>query len=186
MGDMGRPGFSLIELMVGVAIAAILALLAAPNYAALRDRAANTQLTSNVLAVRVALEQHAGEHRGAFPLTLVDASLAPYLAGGTLPRAPWYAKPQTYVAQFNGPGKDFNDAQWPDLVEMNARGALSYASVGGPSGRMGDPAGAPDAVDQIGLLRLNVDEAARTYRLFGQGKRDGFRTVVAPLSNEGR
>lgn len=181
---MKRAGFSLIELMVALAIAAILALAAAPNYQAMRDKAANASMASNVQVVRAALEQHAAEHRGAFPLTVVDASLAAFLPGGALPVAPWYAQPQTVAAQFNGPGKDFNDAQWADLVEMAARGAFSYGSVGGPSGRMGDPAGAPGEVDHIGLLRMNVDPEARTYRLFAQGKRDAYRIVVAPVTNQ--
>ena len=90
------------------------------------------------------------------------------------------------ACQFNGPGQDFNDAQWPDLVGMAQARAFSYGSLGGPSGRMGDPAGAPGDVDHIGLLRLNVDLAARTYRLFGQGKRDQYRIIVSPVSNDGR
>jgi prepilin-type N-terminal cleavage/methylation domain-containing protein len=183
---MARAGFSLIELMVAVAIAATLALVAAPNYQSARDQAANVQLAANVRAVQVALEEHAGDHRGAYPLTVVDPALLAYLPGRQLPRAPWYAKPQAVACQFNGPGQDFNDAQWPDLVGMARARAFAYGSLGGPSGRMGDVAAAPAEVDQIGLLRMNVDLAARTYRLFAQGKRDQYRIIVAPVSNDGR
>jgi type IV pilus assembly protein PilE len=58
-----HSGFTLIELMVTVAIIAILAAVAIPNYTAYITRSKIAEATSNLLAMRTKMEQYFQDNR---------------------------------------------------------------------------------------------------------------------------
>lgn len=58
-----QPGFTLIEMMVTVAIAAILAAIAMPAYSDYVTRSRISQATSNLSSMRVKLEQYYQDNR---------------------------------------------------------------------------------------------------------------------------
>jgi len=81
---MQRPnGFTLIELMVTVAIIAILAAIAIPNYSDYVRRGKLQEATSNVLAMRTKMEQYFQDNRSYN--TPGAPVLAPCTAGSSVP-----------------------------------------------------------------------------------------------------
>ncbi len=81
---MQRPtGFTLIELMVTVAIIAILAAIAVPNYTDYVKRGKLQEATSNLLAMRTKMEQYFQDNRSY--TTPGAPVLAPCTAGSSVP-----------------------------------------------------------------------------------------------------
>ncbi len=73
-----RRGFTLIELIVVMAIVALLVSIAAPRYFASVDRARETTLRSSLAALRHAIDRFAGD-RGRYPDSLQELVDARYL-----------------------------------------------------------------------------------------------------------
>ena len=73
-----RRGFTLIELIVVMAIVALLVSIAAPRYLASLDRARETSLRSSLLVVRQAIDQFAAD-RGRYPDSLAELVESRYL-----------------------------------------------------------------------------------------------------------
>lgn len=72
-----KTGFTLIELMVSVAIIAILAAIALPSYSDYVKRGRISKATSNLAAMRVKLEQYFQDNRtyvGGCPLSELPSS----------------------------------------------------------------------------------------------------------------
>ncbi len=81
---MQRPtGFTLIELMVAVAIIAVLAAIAIPNYSDYVRRGKLQEATSNLLAMRTKMEQYFQDNRSY--TTPGAPVLAPCTAGSSVP-----------------------------------------------------------------------------------------------------
>jgi len=78
-----RSGFTLIELMVVVAVIGILAALLLPALAAAKEKGRTIKCLSNMRQLAIALETYAGDHEGKTP----PRSLSPYW---TLPLHPYY------------------------------------------------------------------------------------------------
>jgi type IV pilus assembly protein PilE len=84
---MQRPtGFTLIELMVTVAIIAVLAAIAVPNYTDYVKRGKLQEATSNLLAMRTKMEQYFQDNRSY--TTPGAPVLAPCTAGSSVPIPP--------------------------------------------------------------------------------------------------
>jgi type IV pilus assembly protein PilE len=79
-----QSGFTLIEVMITVAIIAILAGIAIPSYTSYIARSKIQEATSNLLAMRVKMEQWFQDNR-AYPTTCGTATTATQLAVPTLP-----------------------------------------------------------------------------------------------------
>lgn len=80
-----QTGFTLIEVMVTVAIVAILAAIALPNYTAYLARGKIAEATTNLLAMKTKLEQFYQDNR-TFVGACANGTTAPlppaYLSGG--------------------------------------------------------------------------------------------------------
>lgn len=72
------PGFTLIEMMVVVAIACVLAALALPSYADHITRSKLTEATSSLAQLRVMAEQHFADHGTYSGFTLPAVSDTKY------------------------------------------------------------------------------------------------------------
>ena len=77
VGD-GSAGFSLLELMIVVTIAGILAMLIEPSYQASVVRAREATLKQNLLTVRDVLDQYRAD-KGRYPNALTELVSAGYL-----------------------------------------------------------------------------------------------------------
>ena len=80
-------GFTLIELMIVVAIIGILAAVAIPKFADLIDRAREASTKGNLSAVRSAVSIYYGSEEGVAPITLAGL-VSDYMArvpGGNIP-----------------------------------------------------------------------------------------------------
>jgi general secretion pathway protein G len=74
----GQQGFTLIELIVVMAIVALLVSIAAPRYFASLDRARENTLRSSLFVMRGAIDQFAAD-RGRYPESLEELVSARYL-----------------------------------------------------------------------------------------------------------
>jgi type IV pilus assembly protein PilA len=78
---MNRKGFTLVEIMIVVAIIALLAAIAIPNLLSAKRTANTAAAKANVRALSTAAEIYATGHNGAYPGTV--ALLSPYIAAAT-------------------------------------------------------------------------------------------------------
>lgn len=69
-----QAGFTLVELLVTIALASILLAVALPGFTHLRDSAFEAQTKSNLQTIHIALERYATDNGGFYPA---------YIYGGT-------------------------------------------------------------------------------------------------------
>lgn len=98
-------GFTLIELMIVIAIIAILAAILVPNFIRARAQGQLTSCKSNLKNIGTALEMYSTDWTGKYPGAL--AKLTPnYLK--TIPKCPTVSS-ATYSANFVDPGGVYQD-----------------------------------------------------------------------------
>lgn len=68
-----KYGFTLTEILVVIAIIAVLVAIALPNYIKIKDKAKEAETKASLHNIQLALEQHAVDNQGEYP---------PYLIGG--------------------------------------------------------------------------------------------------------
>jgi general secretion pathway protein G len=88
-------GFTLIELIVVMAIVALLVSIAAPRYVASVERARETSLQASLTTMRQAIDQFAAD-RGRYPQSLDELVDARYLRH--VPEDPMTARRDSWIA----------------------------------------------------------------------------------------
>lgn len=78
---MNRRGFTLVEIMIVVAIIALLAAIAIPNLLAAKRTANDGASLANIRTLSTAAETYATAHNGTFPVSVPE--LAGYAAAAT-------------------------------------------------------------------------------------------------------
>ena len=78
-----RGGFTLVEIMIVVAIIALLAAIAVPNFLRARKRSEASRVLEDLRMLDSALDQYAIEHNKASGTTVQFADIQPYIKTGT-------------------------------------------------------------------------------------------------------
>ena len=122
-----RGGFTLIELMIVIAIIAILAAILVPNFIRARAQGQLTACKSNLKNIGTAMEMYSTDWSGKYPTASGLAGLAPnYLK--TIPECP-AAGSATYTALFSAA---LNTAGFQDYYYISCNGGNHTAvSVSG-------------------------------------------------------
>ena len=104
----GQAGFTLIELLVVMVVLAILTVVAAPTYLALKNRAKDAAAKADIAAVVPSIEQWFSDHNtyAGMTLALLQSTYDPSLKTGNylLPNADLTAT--SYCIQTNTSGPD--------------------------------------------------------------------------------
>jgi prepilin-type N-terminal cleavage/methylation domain-containing protein len=107
---MRRRGFTLVELLVVMAIVALLASIAAPRYVRSLEAGRETSLRSTLAVLRDAIDQFAAD-RGRYPASVDELVSQRYLRAApedpfTQRRDSWVAVPPPADAWLTGPLAD--------------------------------------------------------------------------------
>lgn len=137
-----RAGFTLIELMIVIAIIAILAAILVPNFLKARAQGQLTACKSNCKNIATALEMYASDNSGRYPL---DGQFAPSLTGGnylkTIPTCPSVGS-DTY-------GGPYTSGQTPDCFSFWCSGNNHGKAY---TGFNGNATGFPQYNGDVGLI----------------------------------
>lgn len=127
-----RGGFTLIELMIVIAIIAILAAILVPNFIRARAQGQLTACKSNLKNIGTALEMYSTDWSGKYPATgNMAARLTPnYLK--TVPTCP-AAGSDTYSGSYGtGTAMVYNTANFQDYYIVSCNGT-NHTSVNTPA-----------------------------------------------------
>jgi prepilin-type N-terminal cleavage/methylation domain-containing protein len=119
---VSRRGFTLIELIVVMAIVALLISIAAPRYYASVDRARENSLRSSLAVMRHAIDQYAAD-RGRYPETLDELVQSRYLRA--VPEDPVSGRHDAWVSVDPPP-----DSAIPGRLSDVRSGAAGRTSAG--------------------------------------------------------
>ena len=97
---VGKKGFTLIELMIVVAIIGILAAIAIPKFANLIRKSSEGASKGNVGSIRSALSIYYGDMEGQYPADMASLTVAgKYLSAVPVAKAPNYHSDVSTVVQ---------------------------------------------------------------------------------------
>ncbi len=117
---MGQLGFTLIEIMIVMAIVGILITIAEPSYRVQTVKAREAALKKDLFVMRDVLDQYAADH-GGYPDSLRQLVDASYLRG--LPVDPFTGTSDAWIevreAEGDDPGGVFDVHSGSDLVALD-------------------------------------------------------------------
>lgn len=176
---MKRKGFTLIELMVVIAIIIILAAIAIPNYLNMTKRAKNSRLASDMATLATALETYKTDW-GRYPIVTAAAG-----EGVSLP-ASVVNKALTGPESTDGLGGDLNVAANTNAV--GEKGPINYIKQGTMTSII-NPFGLPAGTAYV---YYKTDTNGTTWKLWAQTdtavwllRTDGSSTAATTTSNPG-
>ena len=123
-----RGGFTLIELMIVIAIIAILAAILVPNFIRARAQGQLTACKSNLKNIGTAMEMYSTDWSGKYPTAGMNLLTPNYLK--TIPECP-AAGTVTYTALF-GSGSAYNTSGFQDYYFIQCAGN-NHTSVSVPA-----------------------------------------------------
>ncbi len=105
-------GFTLVEIMIVVAIIGLLAAIAVPNFAQARTNARRGTCINNMRLIDAAKEQYALENNKDSTVTPGSGDITPYLKGNAMPTCPAAG---TYTVAAIGTAPSCSKSGSPDL-----------------------------------------------------------------------
>lgn len=155
-----RQGFTLVELLVVVAIIGVLVSLLLPAIQAARGSARRAQCASNMRQIGLAIHQYANVHRGRFPLMAyhnTERPSDPNDAGRTEEQKSWISTLRSYLEKVDAVRLCPDDIQRLEEVTERIEGEPDSSTSYAMNGYLREP----DQVDVSGLPPAMAAEVLR-------------------------
>jgi len=94
---LNAKGFNLIELMVVVAVLSVLFSIAIPNYYAMKARAQEAIVSSNMYTFQIAIIHYSIDRGGIYPTPADDAAVRSFMPNNLYPENPFTDMAEPWV-----------------------------------------------------------------------------------------